>query len=125
MRFRRRKKALSYGLAWCDCGAQMAQDNKNRRWDCSDILLGIAVPSGEPGALMHSDVMPYVFWKVRSDRSGKSPVRREPRSQPEEVENAACEVCGALGPCGFTDEGEPLIHGSKREPAAPRETHRE
>jgi hypothetical protein len=60
----------------------MAQDDANRRWDCSDILSGVAVPKGEPGSMTHSDVMPYAFWKVRPSRSGKEPVRAEPKRQP-------------------------------------------
>lgn len=85
-RFRRSKpRTLAYGLAWCDCGAPMAQDDANRRWDCSDILLGVAVEKDQPGSLRHSDVMPYAFWKVRPDRSGKAPVRRAPRNQPGET----------------------------------------
>jgi hypothetical protein len=61
MIFKKKPKPLAYILDWCDCGAQMACDDKNRQADCSDILLGVAVPKGEPGALTHSGAMPYVF----------------------------------------------------------------
>jgi len=79
---KKRPRRLEYVLSWCDCGAQMACDGENRRADCSDIMLGIAIPSGEPGALRHSDVMPFAFWKLRMDCSGKAPVRRDPMNQP-------------------------------------------
>ena len=81
--FSRRPKArkVDYGLAWCDCGAQVAADYKNRRWDCSDILLGQAPEKGQPGSMRHSDVFPFAFWSIKLDRSGKAPVRSEPRNQ--------------------------------------------
>lgn len=79
----RSDRSLSYGLAWCDCGAQMVQDDANRQWICSDIVLGTAIPSGQPGALRHS-AMPYAHWRVRPSRTGKEPVRSEPRNQPDD-----------------------------------------
>lgn len=78
----KRAQRLLYGLAWCDCGAPMARDDANQCWDCSDILKGIAVPSGQPGALRHSDTKPYIFWKVRAAVPNEC-VRRPPRNQPE------------------------------------------
>jgi len=77
--------SLDYGSAWCDCGAQIADDRANRRWDCSDILLGRAVEKGQPGTLRHSNTYPapYAFWKVPIDDSGMAPTRRKPRNQPD------------------------------------------
>lgn len=78
-------KPLVYGLHWCDCGAPVAQDNKNRMWDCSDILSGVAIPKGQPGSMMHSDGFPYIFWEIRVARPNIA-VRRPPRNQPPRCE---------------------------------------
>jgi hypothetical protein len=64
-RQRRRAKRLTYCYKRCACGALYAVDNAKRAWDCSDIILGLAVPEGEPGSVTHDDTMPFVFWKVK------------------------------------------------------------
>jgi hypothetical protein len=69
----RRERRLVYCYKRCACGALYAYDPatiapagpRPRAWDCSDILLGAAVPSGKPGALTHGDTMPFIFWKVK------------------------------------------------------------
>ena len=37
-------------------------------WDCSAILLGLAVPSGEPDAVQHTDRLPFCFYKIKEMR---------------------------------------------------------
>ena len=64
-RFVRRERALVYCYKRCPCGALYACDSAKRAWDCSDIILGLAVPSGEPGSVTHDDTMPFIFWKVK------------------------------------------------------------
>jgi hypothetical protein len=70
-------KDLTYSAsARCDCGAGLAYGGKRpSAWDCSDILTGRAVPSGQPGAVTHSDLYPFVFWKIKSERSGLGSTR--------------------------------------------------
>lgn len=66
----RKAKRLVYCGHRCSCGALYAYDPRQKSrptaWDCSDILLAIAVPSGHPGAVQHDDVLPFVFYKVKS-----------------------------------------------------------
>jgi len=56
----------------CPCGALLAykknadpNNNEENFWDCSDILLGKAIPSGELGAKEHTDQLPFRFWKIK------------------------------------------------------------
>lgn len=59
--------------ARCKCGAGLAYGGKRpTAWDCSDILTGVAIPSGQPGAVEHSDTYPFVFWEIKSERDGMS-----------------------------------------------------
>jgi hypothetical protein len=55
--------------ARCPCGAGLAYERSGKAgcWDCSDILLGRAIPHGQPGAAMHTDKLPFQFWKVKSE----------------------------------------------------------
>lgn len=63
--------------ARCQCGAGYAyprhttgEDGVFRTasaWDCSDILTERAVPEGEPGAMQHSDKLPFAFYSVKSE----------------------------------------------------------
>lgn len=39
----------------------------------------------------------------------------EAAAEHERMCNEGCPVCGAVGPCGFTDAGEPLICASPEE----------
>ena len=59
----------------CPCGAGLAYDPKGPSgvihggwWDCSDILLGRAIPRGEPGWRMHEDRLPFVFYEIKSEQ---------------------------------------------------------
>ncbi len=58
----------------CPCGAGMAYDpaaddvqRGDGCWDCSTILLGTAIESGQPGAVTHSDRLPFRFWEIKSE----------------------------------------------------------
>ena len=55
----------------CPCGAGLAYPRGigiRGSWDCSDILTGRAIPSGQTGAVMHTDRLPFTFWEVRSEQ---------------------------------------------------------
>lgn len=63
--------------ARCDCGAGLAYDPAHEDpgsvfkgpsyWDCSAIILGTAIPSGQPGAVKHSDRFPFAFYEIKSE----------------------------------------------------------
>lgn len=63
--------------ARCQCGAGLAYDPNDRgagtvfkgpsAWDCSAILLGDAVPAGAPGAVRHTDSLPFSFYEIKSE----------------------------------------------------------
>jgi hypothetical protein len=56
--------------ARCPCGAGLAYWKNPTRdeqwWDCSAIMRGEAIPSGQPGSVEHTGQKPFVFWKVKS-----------------------------------------------------------
>lgn len=61
--------------ARCPCGAGLAYEKNSGphgSWDCSAILLGTAVPSGKPGSVQHTAVLPFVFYEVKVEREGIS-----------------------------------------------------
>lgn len=55
----------------CPCGAGLAYDPSKypgeSSWDCSDILLGLAIPSGKPGSVTHTGKLPFSFYEVKSE----------------------------------------------------------
>ncbi len=56
----------------CPCGAGLAYDpaspeGMHGAWDCSAILLGTAIPSGQPGAVQHTARLPFIFYEVKSE----------------------------------------------------------
>jgi len=63
----------------CPCGAGLAYDpagevggedgpfHKPNAWDCSAILLGTAIPKGQPGAVQHTGVLPFAFYEIKSE----------------------------------------------------------
>jgi hypothetical protein len=61
--------------ARCPCGAGLAYDDTcieepfkiPSYWDCSAILLGTAIPQGEPGAVKHTDRLPFAFYEIKSE----------------------------------------------------------
>lgn len=59
--------------AKCPCGALLAYDRdvplSDGAWDCSAILLGTAVQTGKPGAVEHTDRLPFAFYDVRARRT--------------------------------------------------------
>lgn len=70
--FRRKpERGLTYSAtARCKCGAGLAYRQGDDAWDCSDILLGIAIPSGQPGSEQHTAHLPRAS-SVSDDRATK------------------------------------------------------
>jgi len=74
---RRRRPALVYAATKrCACGAGLAYDPSDRgdgtfhgasAWDCSAILLGEAIPAGQPGAVQHTDRLPFALYEIKSE----------------------------------------------------------
>lgn len=70
-----RDEDLIYAAAArCPCGAGLAYRRNagpfgdKAHWDCSDILTGRAIPSGQPGAKTHTDRLPFAFYEIKSER---------------------------------------------------------
>jgi hypothetical protein len=36
-------------------------------WDCSAILLGDAIVSGQPGAVRHTPRLPFTFYEIKAE----------------------------------------------------------
>jgi hypothetical protein len=60
--------------ARCQCGAGLAYDRNGESgkptqgyWDCSAILLGEAIPDGQPGSVQHTAQLPFVFYKIKGE----------------------------------------------------------
>ena len=66
--------------ARCPCGAGLAYDPagevggedgtphyKPNAWDCSAILLGTAILKGQPGAVLHTGVLSFSFYEIKSE----------------------------------------------------------
>lgn len=63
--------------ARCPCGAGLAYDPSDTgegtpfkgpsAWECSAILLGTAIPSGQPGSVTHTDKLPFAFYEIKSE----------------------------------------------------------
>ncbi len=54
----------------CPCGAGMAYPKNigpRGHWDCSDILLGRAVASNEPGGKTHEAQLPFAFYNIKGE----------------------------------------------------------
>lgn len=54
----------------CDCGAGLAYPKDigiHGSWDCSDILLGRAIPKGQEGSKMHASPLPFAFYEIKSE----------------------------------------------------------
>lgn len=67
-------KLVYAATARCPCGAGLAYDKKGESgrpiegyWDCSAILLGEAIPSGEPGSVQHTARLPFVFYEIKGE----------------------------------------------------------
>lgn len=62
--------------ARCPCGAGLAYDPFSDGdgifkgpswWDCSAIILGTAIARGEPGAVTHTDQLPFAFYEIKGE----------------------------------------------------------
>lgn len=60
----------------CPCGAGLAYARNDpgngvfkgpSAWDCSAILKGEAVPSGQPDSVTHTAELPFAFYEVLSE----------------------------------------------------------
>jgi hypothetical protein len=51
----------------CPCGAGLAYASGDDAWDCSAILLGEAIPTGQPDAVQHTAKLPFVFYEIKSE----------------------------------------------------------
>lgn len=75
----KRSKKLKHmtfaATARCQCGAGLAYDKScveppfaiPSYWECSAILLGDAIPSGQPGAVQHTGKLPFAFYDIKSE----------------------------------------------------------
>lgn len=65
------KRLVFAAYTRCPCGAGMAYDPtkfpKQSYWDCSDIILGKAVPKGQPGWVTHEGQLPFAFYEIKSE----------------------------------------------------------
>jgi hypothetical protein len=72
----RKLKGMTFAAtARCPCGAGLAYDDTcieepfkiPSYWDCSAILLGDAIPSGEPGSVQHTARLPFAFYEIKAE----------------------------------------------------------
>jgi hypothetical protein len=70
------KHMIYAATARCDCGAGLAYGTEDRlpgpfrapsAWDCSAILLQEAVPAGQPGAVGHTQPLPFSMYEIKSE----------------------------------------------------------
>ncbi len=64
------RRLIYAAYARCPCGAGLAYDPRKGAydsWDCSDILLGKAIQSGQPGAMIHTARLPFIFYEIKSE----------------------------------------------------------
>lgn len=64
--------------ARCLCGAGLAYLKHaaiHGAWDCSAILLGQAIPEGQPGSVQHTDRLPFAFYSVKTERQANCSTR--------------------------------------------------
>lgn len=78
--------------ARCPCGAGLAYDPTAEDpespfkgalsgwWDCSDIILGLALEHGQPNAVEHTGRLPFSFYEIKSEwqPSAHGATTREP-----------------------------------------------
>ena len=75
-REKRLAKMTFAATARCPCGAGLAYDETCVQepfripsyWDCSAVLLGEAVPSGQEGSVEHTDLLPFTFYEIKAER---------------------------------------------------------
>lgn len=71
----KKPKLVYAAYSRCPCGAGLAYVvgcGGYGHWDCSDILLGTAIESGQPGAVTHTDRLPFIFWDIKSEQQPSS-----------------------------------------------------
>lgn len=81
-------------FARCPCGAGLARikncgpNGRLAHWDCSDILLGRAIPPGQEGAKVHTAKLPFQFYEVKSENqpSAEGRTTRPQKANPKEGE---------------------------------------
>lgn len=62
------EKDLVYAeSARCICGAGLAYKRGLDYWDCSEILLGRAIPRGNKGSVQHTAKLPFIFYEIRTE----------------------------------------------------------
>ena len=65
------KQLVYSATSLCCCGAGMAHPKKtdsfNGYWDCSDILTGRAIPTGNVDSKLHTAKLPFVFYEIKSE----------------------------------------------------------
>lgn len=61
--------ACGAGLAYApsDPGDPSSPFKRPSAWECSDILTGRAIPSGQPGAKTHDEPAPFAFYEIKSE----------------------------------------------------------
>ena len=75
-REKRLAKMTFAATARCPCGAGLAYDETCVQepfripsyWDCSAVLLGEALPSGQEGSVEHTDLLPFTFYEIKAER---------------------------------------------------------
>lgn len=74
----RDKELLYAAAARCACGAGLAYAPSDpgapslpfkgpSAWECSDILTDRAIRSGQPGAKVHDEPAPFMFYEIKSE----------------------------------------------------------
>ena len=82
----------------CPCGAGLAyplDSGIHGSWDCSDILTGRAVPSGDPGAVQHTDRLPFAFYEIKSEdqpSANGATTRPRPLTDEEVLQRSAMDA---------------------------------
>ena len=72
----------------CSCGAGIAYWKKaapfgdTAYWDCSDILTGRAIASGQEGSVQHTAQLPFMFYEIKSENQ---PSARGATTRPEAI----------------------------------------
>jgi len=84
----------------CPCGAGLAhvlnpvQGTEEWAWDCSAILTGTAIPTGEQGTVQHTARLPFAFYEVKSENqpsAGGATTRPAPMTANEKAQRELAE----------------------------------
>lgn len=90
---------LFAATARCNCGAGFAYPHgigPRGQWECSEILLGKAIPSNQPDSKEHSAPLPFQFYEVKSEGqpSAAGQTTRPAGTHIEWEPHCHCKVCG-------------------------------